>query len=198
MSQLGEHKSHDDLWLLVDGKGKRDIETKMGKMSHSIPRRFSFQHLLFILTQLFLHASISLLHSVYDVSKFMDEVSLLPLSYQTHLPSFRTFSIFNPSLSPSLLSLSDFLPSFPTPSISLLFYIPQHPGGDEVLLSEGGKDATEAFEDVGHSDDARALLPKMLVGEIEGGVSTFKTRLRDVEYYSGASGLSIEVKERVE
>lgn len=32
-----------------------------------------------------------------------------------------------------------------------------------------GQDATEAFEDVGHSDEARALLPGMLVGEFEKG-----------------------------
>jgi hypothetical protein len=32
-----------------------------------------------------------------------------------------------------------------------------------------GKDATEAFEDVGHSDEARALLPGMQVGEFEKG-----------------------------
>jgi hypothetical protein len=32
-----------------------------------------------------------------------------------------------------------------------------------------GKDGTDAFEDVGHSDEARALLPKMLVGTIEDG-----------------------------
>lgn len=28
-------------------------------------------------------------------------------------------------------------------------YTPQkHPGGDEVIISEGGKDATEAFDDI--------------------------------------------------
>lgn len=48
---------------------------------------------------------------------------------------------------------------------------PQHPGGDEVLLEEAGRDATEAFEDVGHSDEARAMLPKMLLGEFKGEVS---------------------------
>ena len=30
-----------------------------------------------------------------------------------------------------------------------------------------GKDATEAFEDVGHSDEARGLLEGMFVGEFE-------------------------------
>ncbi|KAF5333280.1 hypothetical protein D9611_002796 [Ephemerocybe angulata] len=46
-------------------------------------------------------------------------------------------------------------------------FLDEHPGGDEVILAEAGQDATEAFEDVGHSDEARALLPDMLVGEFE-------------------------------
>ena len=49
-------------------------------------------------------------------------------------------------------------------------FIDEHPGGDEVILAEAGQDATEAFEDVGHSDEARALLPDMLVGEFDGDV----------------------------
>lgn len=32
-----------------------------------------------------------------------------------------------------------------------------------------GKDATEAFEDVGHSDEARGLLKDMFVGDFESG-----------------------------
>ncbi|KAG0141980.1 hypothetical protein CROQUDRAFT_135851 [Cronartium quercuum f. sp. fusiforme G11] len=43
-------------------------------------------------------------------------------------------------------------------------FIDEHPGGDEVLLGESGKDATEAFEDVGHSDEARRLMDQYLVG----------------------------------
>nr|CAD7447207.1 unnamed protein product [Timema bartmani] len=42
----------------------------------------------------------------------------------------------------------------------------QHPGGEEVLLEQAGKDATEAFEDVGHSSDARGLMGKYKVGEL--------------------------------
>lgn len=38
-----------------------------------------------------------------------------------------------------------------------------------------GRDATEAFEDVGHSDEARAMLPKMLVGEFKGETKVKKS-----------------------
>ncbi|GAA5849190.1 hypothetical protein JCM3766R1_004091 [Sporobolomyces carnicolor] len=44
-------------------------------------------------------------------------------------------------------------------------FLDEHPGGDEVLFGEAGRDATEAFEDVGHSDEARALLDKYYVGQ---------------------------------
>ena len=39
-------------------------------------------------------------------------------------------------------------------------------GGPEKLLSVGGKDGTATFEEVGHSEDARALRAQDLVGEI--------------------------------
>lgn len=45
-------------------------------------------------------------------------------------------------------------------------FLDEHPGGEEVLLEQGGKDATENFEDVGHSTDARDLLPQYLIGEV--------------------------------
>ncbi|ADV25287.1 cytochrome b5 [Cryptococcus gattii E566] len=47
-------------------------------------------------------------------------------------------------------------------------FMDEHPGGDEVLLEEAGRDATEAFEDVGHSDEARDMLKKMYLGEFQG------------------------------
>lgn len=43
-------------------------------------------------------------------------------------------------------------------------FIDEHPGGEEVLLDCAGQDATEAFEDVGHSDEARETLDKIQVG----------------------------------
>ncbi|KAF8239005.1 cytochrome b5 [Tricholoma matsutake] len=55
-------------------------------------------------------------------------------------------------------------------------FMDEHPGGDEVILAEGGQDATEAFEDVGHSDEARALLPDMFIGDFEKGSGTVKLK----------------------
>lgn len=46
-----------------------------------------------------------------------------------------------------------------------------HSGGEEVLLDVGGQDATEAFEDVGHSDEAREILEGLLVGPLKREVS---------------------------
>lgn len=35
------------------------------------------------------------------------------------------------------------------------------------MLDMGGQDATEAFEDVGHSDEAREILNGLLVGSLK-------------------------------
>ncbi|ERE83805.1 cytochrome b5-like protein [Cricetulus griseus] len=41
-----------------------------------------------------------------------------------------------------------------------------HPGGEEVLREQAGGDATENFEDVGHSTDARELSKTYIIGEL--------------------------------
>jgi cytochrome b involved in lipid metabolism len=46
-------------------------------------------------------------------------------------------------------------------------FLEEHPGGDEVILSATGKDATDDFEDVGHSDGARELMKKYLIGDMD-------------------------------
>ena len=45
-------------------------------------------------------------------------------------------------------------------------YLDDHPGGEEVLMDRAGQDATEDFEDVGHSKDARQQLDKFEKGEL--------------------------------
>ncbi|KAF2123931.1 cytochrome b5 [Dothidotthia symphoricarpi CBS 119687] len=46
-------------------------------------------------------------------------------------------------------------------------FVDEHPGGEEVMLDVGGQDSTEAFEDVGHSDEAREILDGLLVGTLK-------------------------------
>lgn len=45
-------------------------------------------------------------------------------------------------------------------------FLEEHPGGEEVLLEQGGDYATESFEDVGHSTDARELMKQYEVGDL--------------------------------
>lgn len=60
-------------------------------------------------------------------------------------------------------------------------YLEDHPGGEEVLLDRGGKDATEDYEDVGHSNEARKQLAPFEIGELPPSE-------REVAGASGSSG----------
>ncbi|XVF32201.1 hypothetical protein REPUB_Repub17cG0061600 [Reevesia pubescens] len=55
-------------------------------------------------------------------------------------------------------------------------FLEDHPGGDEVLLSATGKDATDDFVDVGHSSSARAMMDEFYVGKID--TSTIPTTIK--------------------
>merc|ERR1711972_1051552 len=46
-------------------------------------------------------------------------------------------------------------------------FLDEHPGGEEVLFDQSGLDGTEAFEDVGHSTDARELMAEYLIATIQ-------------------------------
>ena len=54
--------------------------------------------------------------------------------------------------------------------ISLVYdvtkYMDDHPGGKDILLEVAGTDATEAFEEVGHSDEAREQLEPFHIGAL--------------------------------
>ncbi|XP_031388438.1 cytochrome b5 [Punica granatum] len=51
-------------------------------------------------------------------------------------------------------------------------YLDEHPGGDDVVLAATGKDATDDFEDAGHSREARELLETFCIGELDNSSST--------------------------
>lgn len=75
---------------------------------------------------------------VYDITKFVDEV-----------PFFFFFLLWSTRL------------------LTFFFKKKKHPGGDEILIEEGAKDASGPFDDVGHSPDARQMLVKYYVGELD-------------------------------
>ncbi|XP_043937846.1 cytochrome b5-like [Protopterus annectens] len=58
-------------------------------------------------------------------------------------------------------------------------FLSEHPGGEEVLLEQAGGDATESFEDVGHSMDARELLKQYYIGKLH-PCDCRKDNLKDV------------------
>merc|ERR1712142_1288941 len=45
-------------------------------------------------------------------------------------------------------------------------FLDEHPGGEEIMIENAGIDSTEAFEDVGHSTDAREMLEEFYIGEV--------------------------------
>ncbi|KAG0489292.1 hypothetical protein HPP92_008103 [Vanilla planifolia] len=55
-------------------------------------------------------------------------------------------------------------------------FMEDHPGGDEVLLAVTGKDASNDFEDVGHSSTAKAMMEEYYVGEIDASTIPAKVK----------------------
>lgn len=74
-------------------------------------------------------------------------------------------------------------------------YIDEHPGGEEVVVDVAGTDATEPFEDIGHSDDAREILSGLLIGKVEGGVvkppTSTHTQTEEGGYPVGVIGAAV-------
>ncbi|KAI8371968.1 cytochrome b5-like heme/steroid binding domain-containing protein [Choanephora cucurbitarum] len=64
----------------------------------------------------------------------------------------------------------------------------EHPGGEEVLIDEGAKDATVAFDDIGHSDDARDLLQKYYIGDVDPESKPVKVQKQDQVISDGPKG----------
>jgi cytochrome-b5 reductase len=62
----------------------------------------------------------------------------------------------------SLLSLNK---SYPVCNVTE--YLKDHPGGADVLIEVAGTDATAAYEDVGHSEDAREIIQKYVIGGLK-------------------------------
>lgn len=46
-------------------------------------------------------------------------------------------------------------------------YLDEHPGGSDVICEAAGKDADDMFEATGHSNEARTILKKFLIGTLK-------------------------------
>lgn len=46
-------------------------------------------------------------------------------------------------------------------------FLYEHPGGDEIIFDLAGQNATEYFEDIGHSDEAFKILKKLYIGDVD-------------------------------
>ncbi|KAM0858581.1 hypothetical protein ACQ4PT_047749 [Festuca glaucescens] len=46
-------------------------------------------------------------------------------------------------------------------------FMDEHPGGEDVLLACTGKDATADYENTGHSESAKEMMPQYCIGEID-------------------------------
>ncbi|GAA0176437.1 oxidoreductase [Lithospermum erythrorhizon] len=69
-------------------------------------------------------------------------------------------------------------------------FMDDHPGGDDVLLSATGMDATNAFEDIGHSSRARSMLSEYYIGDADTSTipaKVFKHKLPKEPMYNPTS-----------
>lgn len=57
-------------------------------------------------------------------------------------------------------------------------FLDEHPGGFDTLVSNAGKDATEDFEEIGHSRAAKEMLEKYFIGDFAGGAPPKKALKR--------------------
>ncbi|CDJ61870.1 cytochrome b5, putative [Eimeria maxima] len=66
-------------------------------------------------------------------------------------------------------------------------FLKQHPGGHHVILEVAGQDATETFEDIGHTLDARVMADEYIIGRVKGETNLRKCTPTNVKEYRSTS-----------
>ncbi|CAH9115016.1 unnamed protein product [Cuscuta europaea] len=72
-------------------------------------------------------------------------------------------------------------------------YLDEHPGGGDVIQAVTGKDATDDFEDVGHSKSARKIMEKFFIGELDPSSGPTIPKLEIVAKQSSSSYITQKV-----
>ncbi|KAI4754784.1 hypothetical protein D6C84_10476 [Aureobasidium pullulans] len=73
-------------------------------------------------------------------------------------------------------------------------YIQDHPGGADALIEVAGEDATSAYEDVGHSEDADEIMHAYLVGVLKNASSQPKYQSNAVKVIRKTTTTEIQAK----
>jgi cytochrome b involved in lipid metabolism len=60
-------------------------------------------------------------------------------------------------------------------------FLNEHPGGPDVIVSVSGRDCTQEFEDVGHTDSARGMGNKYIIGSLNGLAESQELRIPTVD-----------------
>lgn len=68
-------------------------------------------------------------------------------------------------------------------------FLDEHPGGEEVITDVAGQDATEPFDDVGHSEEAIDTLKTLEIGAVK-RMPGEKVPVRTSDYSSSSSSSS--------
>ncbi|KAH1071996.1 hypothetical protein J1N35_024324 [Gossypium stocksii] len=80
-------------------------------------------------------------------------------------------------------------------------FLEDHSGGVEVLLAASEKDATDDFEDVGLSDDAREQIQKYYIGEVDATTiptrRTYKAQTSTVATHQEDPGTPLDLRLRI-
>jgi len=70
-------------------------------------------------------------------------------------------------------------------------FLDEHPGGYDIILNATGRDATEDFEEIGHSNAARDMLPQWEIGVFQDAApSTSKAKASATTNSTGVTASS--------
>lgn len=69
-------------------------------------------------------------------------------------------------------------------------FLEDHPGGVEVLVDNAGRDASQCFHDVGHSEDAQEWMKKFVVGGVVEG-DRLPVKKKEIAWGGGEEGITL-------